>query len=153
MASINMYLNFNGNCEQAFNFYKSVFGGEFIEFQRFKDVPSENPLPEAEGEWLMHVELPIGNGNFLMGSDTPSSMGKVVNGTNYHISIQSDSNEETDRLYKDLSAGGKISYASAGDILGSAICHVYRQVWHPVDDQSVSQSLTLLGEMFTRVRR
>jgi PhnB protein len=109
MASINMYLNFNGNCEQAFNFYKSVFGGEFIEFQRFKDVPSENPLPEAEGEWLMHVELPIGNGNFLMGSDTPSTMGKVVNGTNYHISIQSDSNEETDRLYKDLSAGGKIT--------------------------------------------
>jgi PhnB protein len=109
MTNINPYLNFNGNCEQAFNFYRSVFGGEFIDMQRFKDVPSEDPLPEAEGEWLIHVELPIGNGNFLMGSDTPSSMGKVVNGTNYHISIQSDSNEETDRLYKDLSAGGKIS--------------------------------------------
>jgi PhnB protein len=109
MAVINPYLNFNGNCEEAFNFYKSVFGGEFTSIQRFKDVPSENPLPEAEGDWVMHVELPIGKGTVLMGSDSPSTMGKIVNGNNYHISIQSDNTEETDRLFAGLSAGGQVS--------------------------------------------
>jgi PhnB protein len=109
MAVINPYLNFDGNCEEAFNFYKSVFGGEFTSIQRFKDVPSENPLPEAEGDWVMHVELPIGKGTVLMGSDSPSTMGKIVNGNNYHISIQSDNTEETDRLFAGLSAGGQVS--------------------------------------------
>jgi PhnB protein len=109
MAVINPYLNFNGNCEEAFNFYKSVFGGEFTSIQRFKDVPSENPLPEAEGDWVMHVELPIGKSTVLMGSDSPSTMGKIVNGNNYHISIQTNDTEETDRLFAGLSAGGQVS--------------------------------------------
>jgi len=109
MASINPYLNFNGNCEQAFSFYKSVFGGEFDSFQRFKDVPPEAQLPAEEGELVMHVSLPIGGGSYLMGSDSPSAIGKVTGGTNYHISIQSDNDAETDRLFYGLSAGGQVS--------------------------------------------
>lgn len=109
MATINPYLNFNGNCDEAFNFYKSVFGGEFLDLQRFKDVPAEAQLPADEGEWVINVSLPIGNGTVLMGSDSPSSMGKVINGNNYHISIQTDSQAETDRLFNGLSAGGQVT--------------------------------------------
>lgn len=109
MATINPYLNFSGNCEEALNFYKSVFGGEFLDLQRFKDVPAEAQLPAEEGEWVMHVSLPIGKGTVLMGSDSPSSMGKVINGNNYHISIQTDSQAETDRLFNGLSAGGQVT--------------------------------------------
>lgn len=109
MATINPYLNFNGNCEEAFRFYQSVFGGEFQDFQRFKDVPDMGDMPANEGEYVMHVALPIGKDSFLMGSDTPSSMGKVTSGSSYHISIQSENNEETDRLYNGLSAGGKVT--------------------------------------------
>lgn len=109
MATINPYLNFNGNCEQAFAFYKSVFGGEFLDFQRFKDVPAEAQLPAIEAEWIMHVSLPIGRDTILMGSDSPSTIGKVIQGSNFHISIQTDHNEETDRLFNRLSEGGQIT--------------------------------------------
>ena len=109
MATINPYLNFNGNCEEAFNFYRGVFGGEFLDLQRFKETPNAEELPTNESEYIMHVSLPIGDGTILMGSDSPSAMGKVTSGNNYHISIQTDNDEETDRLYNSLSAGGQIS--------------------------------------------
>ncbi len=109
MATINPYLNFNGKCEEAFNFYKSVFGGEFTAFQRFKEVPSEGHLPASEGEWIMHVALPIGDCTTLMGSDSPSTMDKITSGNNYHVSIQTDNDEETDRLFNGLSAGGQVT--------------------------------------------
>jgi len=109
MATINPYLNFNGNCEEAFNFYRSVFGGEFLSLQRFKEVPSEGQLPADEGEWIMHVALPIGHGTILMGSDRPSNMGKATPGDSFYISIQTDNDEETDRLFNGLSAGGKVT--------------------------------------------
>lgn len=109
MATINPYLNFNGNCEAAFRFYQSVFGGELQNLQRFKETPSEGHLPANEGEWLIHVALPIGKDTILMGSDSPSAMGKVTNGNNFHISVQTDSDEETDRLFNGLSAGGKVT--------------------------------------------
>lgn len=109
MATINPYLNFNGNCEEAFNFYKSVFGGEFLSLQRFKEVPAEGQLPADEGEWIMHVSLPIGYSTILMGSDRPSSMGKATPGDNFYISIQTDNDEETNRLFNGLSAGGKVT--------------------------------------------
>ncbi len=109
MASINPYLNFGGNCEEAFEFYKSVFGGEFQDFQRFKDMPDDSGMPADESEYVMHVSLPIGKDTYLMGSDNPSSMGKITNGNNYHVSIQSDSDQETDRLYQGLSAGGQVT--------------------------------------------
>lgn len=109
MAFLNSYLNFNGNTEAAFNFYKSVFGGEFSALQRFSDVPSDIPMPEGEGNLIMHVALPIGQGCTLMGSDRPSSFGPGTAGDLFHISIQADTKEEATRLFNGLADGGQIT--------------------------------------------
>ena len=108
MATINSYLNFNGNTEEAFNFYKSVFGGEFVTLQRFKDTPDANKMPADELEKIMHVALPIGN-NVLMGTDVPGSMTAVAFGTNSSISVDADSEGEGNKLFNTLSSGGKVS--------------------------------------------
>ena len=108
MATVNTYLNFNGNTEEAFNFYKSVFGGEFTTLQRFKDIPDTDKMPADEGNKVMHVALPIG-GNVLMGTDVSSSMPKVVFGTNSSISIDAAGKEEADKLFNGLSAGGNVA--------------------------------------------
>ena len=109
MATINPYLNFNGKTEEAFNFYKSVFGGEFQTFQRFKDTPGCENIPASEGNKIMHVALPIGKGNVLMATDALESMGHVItNGNNFSISISTDSEEQTKDLFNKLSEGGKI---------------------------------------------
>jgi PhnB protein len=108
MASLNPYLNFNGNADEAFDFYKSVFGTEYQAIMRFKDVPAEYQGSESEKEKIMHVSLPIGGGTILMGSDVPGSMGKATNGTNFFIAINTDSQEEADKLFNGLSAGGKV---------------------------------------------
>ncbi len=109
MATINPYLNFNGNCDEAFNFYKSVFGGEFSDYQQYKDMPSGNEMPAEDAARVMHVSLPIGEGTVMMGSDGPSGQGSVVVGNNVNISLQTDNDEETDRLYNGLSSGGQIT--------------------------------------------
>ncbi|HEX8357410.1 MAG TPA: VOC family protein [Segetibacter sp.] len=108
MTSLNPYLNFNGNTAEAFEFYKSVFGTEYLGIMRFKDVPPQFPFPESEGDKIMHVCLPLGNNAFLMGSDVPEAMGKVVTGNNFHISINADSKEEADKLFNNLSANGTV---------------------------------------------
>lgn len=110
MASINPYIHFNGNAEEAFTFYKSVFGGEFARVARFKDFSNpEHPLPENEAEKIMHIALPIGNADLLMGSDTPEFLGKHnENETRSKISINADSKEEADKLFNGLSVGGQI---------------------------------------------
>jgi PhnB protein len=110
MATINPYLNFKGNTEEAFNFYKSVFGGEFATLQRFKDTPEADKIPASEREKIMHVALPIGKGNMLMATDALESMGqKLVAGNNFYIAIGPESKEEADRLFKGLSSGGQIT--------------------------------------------
>jgi PhnB protein len=109
MATINPYLTFNGNCEEAFNFYQSVFGGEFPYLGRFKDAPSEQPIPESEGEKIMHVSLPIGNGSVIMGSDTSELHGIVSIGTNYSISINTETKEEAIALFEGLSKDGSVT--------------------------------------------
>lgn len=109
MAAVNPYLNFNGNCEEVFNFYKSVFGGEFLTIMRFKDMPSEYQPPASEGEKIMHVALPIGQGTTLMGSDTPAAMGPTTTGNNFGITIIAESEEEATRLFNGLSAGGQVT--------------------------------------------
>lgn len=109
MAAVNPYLNFNGNTEEAFNFYKSVFGGEFPTVMRFKDVPSEYKMSESEGEKIMHITLPIGQGTILMGSDVPEAMGKATTGTNFYISINTESEEEANKLFKGLSEAGQVT--------------------------------------------
>lgn len=109
MATINPHINFNGNAEAAFQFYKSVFGGEFTRIIRFRDIANaEYPIPEAEGDKLMHIALPIGN-NILMGNDVPESMGQVNERENRSkIAISAASREEADKLFYGLSAGGTV---------------------------------------------
>ncbi|MBN9350680.1 MAG: VOC family protein [Chitinophagaceae bacterium] len=109
MAQINPYINFNGNAEEAFNFYKSAFGGEFTRVVRFKDLPNpEFPLAKNEEDKIMHIALPIGK-NVLMGNDVPEFMGKVNEQENRSkISVSVRSKEEADNLYHRLSAGGKV---------------------------------------------
>ena len=110
MKTVNPYLNFPGNAEEAFNFYKSVFGGEFAMVQRFKDTPEADRVPEDLKEKLMHIALPIGKGNVLMATDALESMGhKVTAGTNFHLSISADSEEEANKLFAGLSAGGIVT--------------------------------------------
>lgn len=109
MPAINPYLNFPGNTEDAFNFYKSVFGGEFLTLQRFKDTPDAGNLPPGVENQVMHVALPIGKNNILMGTDAPESMGfSLTVGTNQYICISPDSREEATKLFNGLSAGGKV---------------------------------------------
>lgn len=111
MATINTYLTFNGNCEEAFLFYKSIFGGEFAHMGKFKDM-SENtkfPISEEDKEKVMHVSLPISKETVLMGSDTGGEWAsKFIQGNNFSISINADSKEEADRLFNNLSKGGKV---------------------------------------------
>lgn len=106
MTALNPYLNFNGNTEEVFNFYKSVFGGEFAMVMRFGDTPGCENMPETEKNGIMHIALPIGN-NVIMGTDVPKSMEQVTMGTNMSISVSVGSREEADRVYNGLSAGGK----------------------------------------------
>ncbi|HUI31962.1 MAG TPA: VOC family protein [Candidatus Acidoferrales bacterium] len=109
MATFNPYLNFKGNTEEAFNFYKSVFGGEFVAIQRFKETPFGDQVPADAKDKIMHVSLPIGKGNILMGTDALESMGhKLSYGNNFNISIEADSKEEARKLYDKLSIDGKI---------------------------------------------
>ncbi|SHG60133.1 PhnB protein [Flavobacterium fluvii] len=109
MALINPHINFNGNAEEAFNFYKSVFGGEFTKIIRLKDLSSpEFPVAENDANKIMHIALPIGQ-NILMANDIPESMGQVNENENRSkISISAESREEADQLFNGLSAGGTI---------------------------------------------
>lgn len=110
MATINPHINFNGNAEEAFTFYKSVFGGEFERIVRFKDISSpESPIAEKEHNKIMHIALPIGKCNLLMGNDVPEFMGKTNENENRSkIAIVADSKEEADKLFNGLSAGGQV---------------------------------------------
>ncbi len=120
MALINPHINFNGNAEEAFNFYKSVFGGEFTKIVRFKDISSpEFPVNESEANKIMHIALPIGE-NFLLANDVPEFMGKTNENENRSkISISAESKAEADKLFNGLSAGGTIEMPIADSPWGS----------------------------------
>jgi PhnB protein len=109
MLTINPYINFNGNAEEAFTFYKSVFGGEFTEIIRFKDIATaEFPVPENEANKIMRITLPIGN-NALIANDVPEALGRVSENENRSkIAITTESQEEADRIFNGLSAGGTV---------------------------------------------
>jgi PhnB protein len=112
MASVNVYLNFNGNCEEAFNFYKSAFGGDFTYMGRFKDMPADSghKMSAEDGEKIMHVSLPISKETSLMGSDVGGEWAPSFQlGNNFSISINGESKEEADKLFSALSAGGKVT--------------------------------------------
>jgi PhnB protein len=120
MPLINPYINFNGNAEEAFNFYRSVFGGTFANLVRFKDLASEQfPASAEEENKIMHIALPIG-GNVLMGNDVPRFMG-TVNEREHRskISISVESREEADAIFNGLSAGGEVEMPMADSPWGS----------------------------------
>ena len=109
MLTINPYLNFKGNTEEAFNFYRSVFGGEFTAINRFKETPHGQSLSESDGEKIMHMSLPIGNNITLRGTDVLESMGQNLTvGDNYHLSIETKDKDEADKIFNALSVGGEI---------------------------------------------
>jgi len=112
MTTVNTYLTFKGNCEEAFNFYKNAFGGDFAYVGRFKDMPQNDPnckVDDSELNNIMHISFPIGN-TILMGSDAGGEWAKGVTvGNNFSVSINTDSQKEADRLFNVLSANGKVS--------------------------------------------
>jgi PhnB protein len=115
MTTVNAYLTFNGNCEEAFNFYKSVFGGEFPYIGRYKEMPPQDgakALSAEEGEKIMHVSLPISKETILMGSDTGGEWAaSFKQGNNFGLSLTTDSKDEADRLFNSLSEGGRVIMA------------------------------------------
>ena len=115
--TINPWINFNGNAEEAFTFYKSVFGGEFTKILRFKDLASaEFPIPEKEENKIMYISLPIGQSNILIGNDVPEIMGQVNERENRSkISVSAESKEEADKLFNGLSADGAEIEGPVGD--------------------------------------
>jgi PhnB protein len=124
MARTSTYLNFPNNTEEAFNFYRSIFGGEFTGgINRFKDIPADDNAPAMSDELknlVMHVELPITGGHVLMGTDAPEQMGFKVNfGNNIYINLEPDTREETKYLFDALSAGGKIGMPLADMFWGA----------------------------------
>ena len=129
MATVSTYLNFPRSTEEAFNYYKSIFGTEFAAdgIMRFKDIPPSEkfpPLQEADKNLVMHVSLPILGGHFLMGTDAPESMGfKVKFGNNMYINLSPDTRKETKRLFEALSDGGTVEQELQdmfwGDLYGS----------------------------------
>lgn len=120
MIAINPWINFNGNAEEAFTFYKSVFGGEFASITRFQDIASaEFPVPENEAHKIMRIVLPIGN-NVLIANDVPEILGRVNESENRSkIAITTESKEEADRIFNGLSVGGSVEMPLADSPWGS----------------------------------
>ncbi len=110
MRTINPWINFNGNAEEAFTFYRSVFGGEFAKIVRFKDIATaEFPIPENEANKIMHIALPVGKHNMLIANDVPEFMGRVNENENRSkIAVSAESREEAEKIFNGLSAGGAI---------------------------------------------
>ena len=128
MTQINPYIMFNGNTEEAFNLYKSVFGGEFAMIIRFKDLPNDPNIKWAESEAnkIMHIALPIGKNSLLMANDVPVIMRQVNDNENRSkISISTDSKEEADKIFNGLSAGGQIE-APIGDSFWGSYFGMFR---------------------------
>lgn len=113
MTTVNVYLTFNGNCEEAFNFYKTIFGGDFPYVGRFKDMPpheGSKPIPKELGEKIMHMSLPISKETSLMGSDVGGEWSSNYKmGNNFTISVNTDNTDEATRVFNALASGGKIT--------------------------------------------
>jgi PhnB protein len=108
MKALNVAIVFDGQAEAAFNYYKSIFGGEFKSFQRLKDIPNAPPMPDDEAEKILHVSLPVGKA-LIMGMDMPKSRGALNAGNNFMVALDTESEEETTRLFNSLADGGSVS--------------------------------------------
>ncbi len=120
MSKLNMYLNFPGNAEQAFNFYCCVFGGQFSSVVRFKDMPMQGTkIPEGDLAKIMHIALPIGSNDVLMASDALESLGQTLTpGNNVYLSFQASTKEEADKIFGGLAADGTIEMPLADQVWG-----------------------------------
>lgn len=120
MTKVHTYLNFAGNAEEAFEFYRSVFGGEFSSRVRFQDMPMEGvDIPEQDQDKMMHIALPIGHADILMASDALESLGQQLSqGNNVYVSLHPDSREEADRIFSSLSQGGEVEMPIADQVWG-----------------------------------
>jgi|SRR6186997_573182 PhnB protein len=122
MPQVNPYINFKGNCEEAFNFYKSVFGGEFPMVGRYKDMPPSegSHASSIDGEKIMHIALPISRETCLMGSDVGGEWAKhIADGNNIQISINAESEAEASRIFNGLSEGGRVNMPLAKTFWGA----------------------------------
>jgi PhnB protein len=120
MASVYPYINFTGNCEEAFNLYRSVFGGDFIMVGRYKDMPPSEETKDMDGEKIMHISLKIGQDAYLMGSDIGGQWAKdVIVGNNVQLSLNASSEAEADRLFAGLSEGGHVTMPMAKTFWGA----------------------------------
>ncbi len=130
MPTLNPWINFNGNAEEAFNFYKSVFGGEFTKLIRFKDLASpEYPVDDADAEKIMNITLQIGDGQMLIGNDVPEFMGTVSESENRSkIYVAVENREEAKRIFTGLSAGGQVEVATDDDA-EAAYFSMFRDVY------------------------
>ena len=139
LPSLSIYLNFvEGECREAFEFYRSVFGGEFSNIMSFDDMPPDDdyPIPEGWGDKVMHVSLPIGNG-ILMGSDVPPGFGPPLTiGSNYSVSYRPPSRDEADRVFAALSDGGRGDDGAAGYVLGRLLRIVHGSIRHQLAGRS-----------------
>jgi PhnB protein len=109
MPSVNPYLGFDGTCEAAFEFYRSVFGGEFLNVSRYSEMPPDAGVASEDGDKIMHISLPLGDGQAIMGSDRPPGMGQTTFGDSVAITISPDSPEEGRRIFEALSVGGQVT--------------------------------------------
>ena len=135
MTVLNNYLFFSGNCKEAFEFYKSIFGGEFSEINYFRDMPASDDYTISEKylDQVMHVTFPIGE-SILMGSDTiEEESGPIRVGNNFCISIDIDSKDRADELFNGLSEKGIITMPMNETFWGSYFRFFYRQVWRELD--------------------
>ena len=130
---LNVYLHFNNNCREVFEFYRSVFGGDFTWMATFREGPPDMGVPEDEMDNVMHVSYDIG-GTTLMGSDVPSVFGMPVEqGNNFSITYATESREQTDELFAKISEGGHRVHAVARHVLGVLLRWLHRQVRHQLD--------------------
>lgn len=120
MTKVHTYLNFAGNAEEAFEFYRSVFGGEFSSRVRFQDMPMQGvDIPDQDQDKMMHIALPIGDDDILMASDALESLGQQLSqGDNVYVSLHPDSREEADRIFSSLSQGGEVEMPIADQVWG-----------------------------------
>ena len=118
MKAVNITIVFNGQAEAAFAFYRSIFGGEFSNVQRMKDMPSPHPMSVAESEKILHMAYPVGN-SVLMGMDMPEGRGTTIVGTNFMVTLDTSSEEETDRFFNGLAEGGNVMMPVAQQFWGA----------------------------------
>jgi PhnB protein len=109
MTSINPYLTFSGSCEEAFDFYRSIFGGEFDSVNRYSEMPPDSPPQPGDENLILHMSLPMGHGQYLMGSDRPGSMGPATLGDNVAVTVSLDSVERAQAIFEGLSQGGQVT--------------------------------------------